>query len=168
MRTSTAQYNALLLKIILAYDQLRFQKISTRGNLDCSDITKTFHFAPTTREKMTEPKPFVLTAALLPDHKVLTKVNTRDAAKAIDKIIVVEEDDELYEEALTHAVSYVMLLDDGQIEVKARMVETAASVDASTRKKFTVEKNNDLYKRLEQIAGPLTKGKQVWLDVPRD
>jgi len=118
---------------------------------------------------MTAQRPFVLTSALLPDHRILTKVNTRDAAKANDKIMVLNQVDDLYDEALSHAISYVQLLDDGQIEIKTRFIETeTGSPDASTRVKILIPSTSSLYERLGKIAGPLVPGKQTWLDFPQD
>jgi len=113
---------------------------------------------------------FFYTGALLPDGRILAKANMRDAARARDQFIVVAETDELYDEALTHAVSYVTLLPDGKMEVKARVVEdeNPAGLESASRTKLQLTQDSALFQRLNKVVGPLETGKQVWLDLPKD
>jgi len=113
---------------------------------------------------------FLLTGALMPDGRILVKANMRDAAKARDQFMVLTESDELYDEALTHAVSYVTLLPDGKMEVKVRVVsdESPGGLESSSRTKIQLTQDSTLFQRLARIAGPLAIGKQVWLDLPRN
>jgi hypothetical protein len=113
---------------------------------------------------------FLYTGALLPDGRILVKANMRDAAKARDQFMVLSASDELYEEALTHAVSYVTLLEDGNMEVKVRVVEddNPAGLESSSRTKIHLAPDSPLFQLLTKIAGPLQIGKQVWLDLPRN
>lgn len=112
---------------------------------------------------------FLYTGALLPDGRILVKANMRDAAKARDQFMVVSQSDDLYEEALTQAVSYVTLLEDGKLEVKVRVVEddNPAGLESASRSKIQLTQDSPIFKLLVKIAGPLTVGKQVWLDLPR-
>jgi hypothetical protein len=114
-------------------------------------------------------RPFIYSAALLPDERILAKVNMRDDARALDKFIVIEKGDELYDEGLTNAVSYALLLDNGALEIKARFVDSdsPAGLDRSTRKKAQFGKGSHVYDRLGAVAGPFQTGKQVWLDLPK-
>ena len=113
-------------------------------------------------------RPFIYSAAILPDERLLAKVNMRDEARALDKFMTIEKDDELYDEALSNAVSYAQLMDDGNLEVKARFVafDSPAALDSSTRKKVQYAQDSLIFKRLTAIAGPFQAGKQVWLDMP--
>ena len=119
---------------------------------------------------MTQASRFLYTGALLPDGRILTKMNMRDAARARDSFLVVSEGDELYDEALTHAVSYVTLLSAGIMEVKVRVVEdeNPARLESASRRKLQLTQDSALYKRLQKIVGPLEVGKQVWLDLPKE
>ncbi len=113
---------------------------------------------------------FLYTGALLPDGRILVKANMRDAAKASDRFMVIAESDELFDEALTHAVSYVTLLANDKMEVKVRVVtdENPAGLESASRTKIQLTQDSALFQRLTKIAGPLEKGKQVWLDLPRN
>jgi hypothetical protein len=118
---------------------------------------------------MTQKSMFLFTAALLPDGRILAKVNMRDQARAKDSFVVVSEPDEIYDEALTYAVSYVTLLADGTMEVKARVVDddNPAQLEAASRRKLQLAPDSIVHKRLNKVVGPLQVGKQVWLDLPK-
>lgn len=109
---------------------------------------------------------FIYTGALLPDGRIYVKVNMKDAARARDTFMVLSESDELFDEAVTHVISYATLQADGKMEVKARVCDSdnPALLDASTRTKLHLDETSVLYKKLLKLLGPMTVGKQVWLD----
>lgn len=118
---------------------------------------------------MTQMRPFLYAAALLPDGRILTKLNMRDPARALDSYRVVTAGDELYDEALSHAVSYAKLLADGNIEIKANVVadDLPARLDSSLRRKMQLAPETELYHRIRALAGELEVGKQIWFDLPK-
>lgn len=113
---------------------------------------------------------FIYAGALLPDGRIYVKVNLKDAARARDTFMVVGQADELYDEAVTHVVSYAALQEDGSMEVKVRCCESddPRQLDVSTRTKMRIAREHPIHQRLSRLLAPMTVGKQVWLDLPRE
>jgi len=118
---------------------------------------------------MTDLRPFLYAAALLPDGRILAKLNMRDPARALDKFVVLNDGDEMYDEAFSHAVSYAKLLPNGVIELKARVVEDdlPSRLDSASRAKMQLSQDSTLSKKVHAIVGSMEVNKQVWFDEPK-